>query len=336
MNGVAAASSPVRDDEADAGAGQCVAMSTNGDRSSRIAGAAGRAASIPRRAAVRAWRDGMEGVVDATLASPELLRAIDRALEGPLPEHIVQSAVRAHLADRVAAELIRAGEVDRVVDGILASPRAGEVARRLMEDPEVRRAVASLISAEEVGDALAAETSGVAHDVVRDLRTASRLADRRLSRRAAARGDGFAGLASRALAAGIDLLMLMVAYTSVLGMGALVSSLVGGFRPEWLVSALLAVGWTIVTGAYFVVCWSLAGQTLGMRLMSIRVVGRDGRPPSAGRSVGRYLATLLAVVPLLAGYLPVLGDGRRRALSDMIAGTTVVYTTDPAGRRGTR
>jgi uncharacterized RDD family membrane protein YckC len=303
-------------------------MSTNGDRSSRLAGAAGRAASIPRRAAVRAWRDGMEGVVDATLASPELTRAIDRAFEGPLPEHVVQAAVRTHLGDRVAAELIRTGEIDRLIDGILASPRTEEVARRLLADPEVRRSIASLIGSEQVGDALSAQTSGVANDVIRDLRSAARSGDETVSRRAAKGGSAFAGLVSRALAACIDLLLLVVAYTSVVGMGALVGSLVGGLRPAWLVSAVLAVGWTLVTGTYFVACWSLAGQTLGMRLISIRMTGPGGTRPSVGRSVGRYLMMLVAIVPMLAGYLPALFDGRRRALPDMVCGTTVVYSTD--------
>jgi uncharacterized RDD family membrane protein YckC len=306
-------------------------MSTdNGDRSSRFAGAAGRAAAIPRRAAVRAWRDGMDGVVEATLASPELTRAIDRALEGPLPEHVVQSAIRAHVGDRVAAELIRSGEIDRLIDGILASPRTEEVARRLLADPEIRRSVASLISSEQVGDALAAQTSGVANDVIRDVRSAARSGDGAVSRGAARTGYGNAGLISRGLAAGIDLVLLMVACTSVVGIGALVGSLVGGFRPAWLVSAILAVGWTLVTGGYFVGCWSLAGQTLGMRLVSIRVAGPDGARPSVARSVGRYVATLICVLPLLAGYLPVLFEDRRRAVSDMLSGTTVAYSTDAA------
>jgi len=311
-------------------------MSANGERSSRIAGAAGRAASIPRRAAVRAWRDGMDGVVDATLASPELTRAIDRALEGPLPEQVVQAAIRTRVGDRVAAELIRSGELDRLVDGVLSSPRTEEAARRLLADPEIRRSIASLISSDQVGDALSAQTSGVANDVIRDLRSTARAGDRAVSRRAARRGSTYAGLVSRGVAAGIDLVLLMVAYTSVIGMGALVGSLVGGFRPTWLVTAILSVGWTLVTAGYLVACWSLAGQTLGMRLMSIRVAGPGGTRPSTVRSIGRYLATLIAIVPMLAGYLPALFDGRRRALPDMLSGTTVVYATDGSetGRGG--
>jgi uncharacterized RDD family membrane protein YckC len=139
---------------------------------------------------------------------------------------------------------------------------------------------------------------------------------------------------SRALAGGVDLLLLMVAYTAVVGMGALVGSLVGGFRPAWLVTAVLAVAWTLATGAYFVACWSLAGQTLGMRLISIRVTGPGGARPSVGRSIGRYLATLVAIVPMLAGYLPALVDGRRRALPDLLSGTTVVYSTEPVRGEG--
>ncbi len=309
-------------------------MSTNGDRSSRLAGAAGRATSLPRRAAARAWRDGMEGVVDATLASPEVARAIDRAFDGPLPEQVAQSAVRSHLGDRIAAELIRTGEIDRVIDAVVGSPRTEEALRRLLASPEVRRAVAGLISADEVGDALAAQTSGVANDVVRDVRAAARSGDERLSRGSARRAGSFAGLATRGVAACIDLVLLLVAYSSVVGIGALVGSLVGGFRPAWLVSAVLAVAWSLGTGIYMVGCWSLAGQTLGMRLLSIRVLDPSGRRPSVARAIARYVATLISIVPLLAGYLPMIADGRRRALSDMLSQTTVVYTTPPPPQAG--
>jgi uncharacterized RDD family membrane protein YckC len=65
-----------------------------------------------------------------------------------------------------------------------------------------------------------------------------------------------------------------------------------------------------------------------MRLISIRMTGPGGTRPSVGRSVGRYLMMLVAIVPMLAGYLPALFDGRRRALPDMVCGTTVVYSTD--------
>ena len=39
----------------------------------------------------------------------------------------------------------------------------------------------------------------------------------------------------------------------------------------------------------------------------------------------RFAGLLLCIVPLFAGFLPVLFDRRRRGLHDMLAGTAVVY-----------
>ena len=97
-------------------------------------------------------------------------------------------------------------------------------------------------------------------------------------------------------------------------------------RQLWhYVAALAAAGWTLVSGTYFVLFWTAAGQTPGMRLMRLRVSDDRGQAPSLGRSVVRFFGLLLAIVPLFAGFLPVLFDERRRALQDFMAGTTVFY-----------
>jgi uncharacterized RDD family membrane protein YckC len=106
---------------------------------------------------------------------------------------------------------------------------------------------------------------------------------------------------------------------------ALVSSLVGGLRPEWLVGALLGSGWMLVVGTYFVVFWCGAGQTPGMRLLRLRLRGPSGSSLSVGRSFVRFVGLVLAIVPMFAGFLPVLFTERRRALPDFLAGTVVVY-----------
>jgi uncharacterized RDD family membrane protein YckC len=108
-------------------------------------------------------------------------------------------------------------------------------------------------------------------------------------------------------------------------MGALVAFLVGGLRPEWLVGVLLASGWMLVVGIYFVLFWSSAGQTPGMRLLRVRVLGPDGAAPSVARSLVRLVGLVLAIVPLFAGFIPVLFDERRRGLPDFVARTVVVY-----------
>ncbi len=84
------------------------------------------------------------------------------------------------------------------------------------------------------------------------------------------------------------------------------------------------MGWFIVAGAYFVVFWTTVGQTPGLRMMRLRVVDGKGESPSAGRSVVRLIGLALAIIPLFAGFLPVLFDRRRRALQDYLAGTVVV------------
>jgi uncharacterized RDD family membrane protein YckC len=80
-----------------------------------------------------------------------------------------------------------------------------------------------------------------------------------------------------------------------------------------------------MAGAYFAVFWSTAGQTPGMRLMQVRVTTGTGAALGAGRSLVRFVLTLLAIVPLFAGFLPVLIDRKRRSIADFGAGTVVVY-----------
>lgn len=67
-----------------------------------------------------------------------------------------------------------------------------------------------------------------------------------------------------------------------------------------------------------------SGQTLGKRVMSLRVIGPDGRPPNAGRAIARSLYGLLDLLPLGAGYWMSLTDRDRRSLGDRLSGTRVV------------
>ncbi|KCV24985.1 RDD family protein [Bordetella pertussis H934] len=45
----------------------------------------------------------------------------------------------------------------------------------------------------------------------------------------------------------------------------------------------------LVIGLYFVLCWRRRGQTLPMKTWNIRLVDRDGQPPSTPRLVLRYV-----------------------------------------------
>ena len=294
-----------------------------------LADAASRAAFFPARAAARVWRGRLEEAAEDVLSAPELARVIDRALAGPLPEEIARSLVRHRVVERIVAELAVRGELERLVTVGLASQRTLELTDRVLASEEMQRALRAVASSPELRDAMADQATGLAEEVVGGVRaSAARLDDRAeqvVRRRPRTEAATYGGLVTRAVALATDAAITIVILMSITGVVALVASLVGGLRPEWLVGVLLGSGWILVTGAYFSVFWSSAGQTPGMRLLRVRVRGPGGTAPSLGRSLVRFVGLVLAIVPLFAGFIPVLFTERRRGLPDFVAGTVVVY-----------
>jgi uncharacterized RDD family membrane protein YckC len=136
----------------------------------------------------------------------------------------------------------------------------------------------------------------------------------------------YAGLVTRAIALAIDAAIVEGALLLIAGMLSLIASLVGGVEFGTVAKVLTAVGWVVITAGYFVVGWSTAGQTLGMRAMELSVLTADALlPPRPLRSLVRVVFLALCILPLFAGFLPVLFDGRRRGLHDMVAGTVVLH-----------
>jgi uncharacterized RDD family membrane protein YckC len=136
----------------------------------------------------------------------------------------------------------------------------------------------------------------------------------------------YAGIASRAVALAVDAAIAQLILLCVGAVLALVGSLVSDAKLDTAVEAVLAAAaWTLAVAFYFVLFWSTAGQTPGMRLMALRVMGPDGVHPGVSRSIVRVIGLGLAIIPLFAGFLPVLFDRRRRGLHDLLAGTVVLY-----------
>ena len=303
--------------------------SSDDEQRSGLADAAGRAAFFPARAAARAWREQLEAAVDEMLAAPEIARVIDRALAGSLPEEIARSIVRHRVLERVVAELAASGELERLLNVALASPKTLELTDRVLASDETQHALREVASSPEVRHAIARQTSGLADEVVGIVRvSAQRLDDRAehaVSRRKRSGPSIYGGIVTRALALATDAVLTTFLYMSVVGVVALVASLVGDVGEGWLVSALLAVGWTLIAGSYFVFFWSAAGQTPGMRLLRLRVHAAAGGVPSVGRSIVRLVGLVLSIALLFVGFVPVLFDERRRGLADFLAGTSVRY-----------
>ena len=305
-------------------------MASNDDEPrSGLAAVAGRAAFFPARAAAQAWRGRLEEAADEVLSAPEIARVVDHALAGSLPEELARSLVRHRVLERVVAELAASGELERLTTAALVSPRTLELTDRVLASDETQHALRHVASSPELREAVARQTTGLADEVVGGVRaSATRLDDRAeqvVRRPPRAEPAIYGGIATRALALAADAAVTIVLFMSVVGIVSLVASLVGGLRPEWLVGVLLASGWLLVAGAYFVLFWSSAGQTPGMRLLGLRVRGPAGDNPSIGRSLVRLVGLVLAIVPLFAGFVPALFTERRRGLPDLVAGTVVLY-----------
>jgi uncharacterized RDD family membrane protein YckC len=296
-------------------------------RRSRL-GSAGRLAFFPARVAARASRAPLEAATEDHVI-PELTRLIDRALAGPLPEELAQSVIEHHVLERIVGELAASGELDRLVASALGSPRTMELTDRIVRSDEFRGALRQIVASPELRAALTEQTAGIFDDLIAELRRgAVRMDDgveHAIHRPARPAGNIYAGIVSRSVAFAFDLLLIVAIFTILSGFGALISSLVGQLRPTSLVGVLLGAGGAIVSAGYLIVFWSAAGRTPGMQLLRVRVRGPDGANPSVARSVVRTFGTWLAIIPLFAGYLPVLFDRRRRGLPDYLAGTEVVY-----------
>ena len=303
--------------------------SSNDQQRSGLADAAGRAALFPARTAARAWRDQFESAVDEVLSAPEIARLIDHAFAAPLPDEVARSVVRHRVIERVVAELASSGELDRLLSAALTSPRALELTDRVLASDATQHALRQLAASPAVRGAIAKQTTGFAEEVLESVRLSAVQLDNRVEqavrRRRRAERTPFAGIVTRALALAADAAATIGLYLSVVAIVALVASLVGGLRPQWLVGTLLMLGWILTAGGYFVLFWSSAGQTPGMRLFRLRVQSAEGCHPSWGRSIARMAGLALSIVLLFVGFVPVLFDKRRRGLPDFLAGTAVEY-----------
>jgi uncharacterized RDD family membrane protein YckC len=142
----------------------------------------------------------------------------------------------------------------------------------------------------------------------------------------------YAGVVSRAIALAIDAIVVQGTLLLVAALLGLVASLVGGITLGTFEQLVAAAIWAAATAAYFVIWWSLTGQTLGQRAMQLVVLTADGTgPPPPMRSTVRVLWLGLCILPLFAGFLPALVDDRRRGLHDLVAGTVVVHAQVGSG-----
>jgi uncharacterized RDD family membrane protein YckC len=88
---------------------------------------------------------------------------------------------------------------------------------------------------------------------------------------------------------------------------------------------LSAIVYFVLVLAYYGVLEATSGQTLGKKLLGIKVVRTDGGKPSAGQIAGRTLLRIIdGFLFYLVGLIAIIATGeRRQRLGDLAAGTTV-------------
>lgn len=83
-------------------------------------------------------------------------------------------------------------------------------------------------------------------------------------------------------------------------------------------------GALVLFAVYHTLAHGLGGATLGKRLVGIRVVRRDGRPPGLGRAALRAVLAVLSLALVGLGVLLALFTASGRAFHDLLARTWVV------------
>lgn len=123
----------------------------------------------------------------------------------------------------------------------------------------------------------------------------------------------------------IDLVLLVGIDAAVIYLTLRVTGLQNTLADVRVLPPIPFVGFLAVLAFGYVSAFTVAGgQTIGKMVLSLRVIGDDGRPVDASGGMLRALGCMLVPITLGLSYLPVLFTSDHRALHDRLAGTRVV------------
>jgi uncharacterized RDD family membrane protein YckC len=144
----------------------------------------------------------------------------------------------------------------------------------------------------------------------------------------------YAGFASRFVSFVVDVVVITAIFLLVLAAISFSARVLTGrdlafhHGDIWVIIAYAV--WAFI---YFARSWGANGRTAGMALFGVQVVRNDGGDVSERRAALRTLVFPLSFLLLGLGFLGIVFGGRRRALHDVIAGTTVIYSWDARAAR---
>lgn len=135
----------------------------------------------------------------------------------------------------------------------------------------------------------------------------------------------YVGLVTRVISWCVDVVLInVVAIITGLGIELVVSVFPVTKNLKPLFVAVAGGVYVLWTAAYFVAFWSITGQTIGSRLMQVRLVTPSGGKVKPVRALVRWIAMNLAMFPLPWGYLPI--PLKRLGFPDWLAHTRVIQT----------
>lgn len=143
----------------------------------------------------------------------------------------------------------------------------------------------------------------------------------------------FAGVGSRVVGAIIDIIILAViiaiiavplgllAYTNIQAFSdpMAIAGMAGSMAIYYVLSLLIMLG-------YFTYFEGTSGQTLGKKLIGIKVVKEDGKAANMTDAFLRTLLRLIDALPFLylIGFILILATEKKQRIGDMVAKTIVV------------
>jgi uncharacterized RDD family membrane protein YckC len=138
------------------------------------------------------------------------------------------------------------------------------------------------------------------------------------------------GFGKRLGAALIDGFLVAIFTGIVIMVVALIGAIIGMFHPNGsspfgpLLFGLLLV----LSVLYYVIAWARTGQTVGMSLIGLKVIAKDGSQVGFGKAILRYIGYIVSGLVLSIGFLWIVFDGKRQGWHDKIAGTYVIREED--------
>jgi uncharacterized RDD family membrane protein YckC len=134
----------------------------------------------------------------------------------------------------------------------------------------------------------------------------------------------FVGVATRSVSWVLDAIAINV-IAIMTGLGAELILSIFPVSPNFAavlkpIAGAVYIAWAAL---YFVTLWSWTGQTLGARVMQIRLLTATGGRVKPARALVRWVGMNLAMLPLFAGFAPILF--RRRGFPDWLARTKVIH-----------